>query len=339
MKGWAERRFAGEGRHSIRESKRSKRDTPMRLKVTKSAKSTRLYAIRSTYDPSTGKTSSQVVEKLGSVEELMQSKGMSYDEVIAWAHEYIDGLTAEAAAEGAPVQVRFRPGKRMRKNARRLKNIGYIFATRAFEESEMADWCNELLPGAGVDARRAVALMASSRLLFGAFRPEDAGVELLGAGPLEPARVEGVFRTLGEHAEEDFPLPGRRRGGPRPGVVQPQGEAGGPDAADNPGCVAAEGTDAPDSPSAGGTCALRGVDVCDRLAAILQGEMSSRMGGRFSGDELVSAMRGMNMLELKGSGWLPAYTRTQVTDALHKTFGICTDCEILTNRQLRKIIV
>ena len=44
----------------------------MRLKTTKSSKSTRLYALKSTYDPKTRKTSSKVAAKLGTAEEIME---------------------------------------------------------------------------------------------------------------------------------------------------------------------------------------------------------------------------------------------------------------------------
>ena len=46
----------------------------------------------------------------------------------------------------------------------------------------------------------------------------------------------------------------------------------------------------------------------------------------------------MDMLELSGEGWVPAYTRDDVTDALHDAFGFRTDYEIVTNRQMGKVL-
>ena len=37
-------------------------------------------------------------------------------------------------------------------------------------------------------------------------------------------------------------------------------------------------------------------------------------------------------------GYLPAYTRTDLTDALHEAFGFRTDYEILTDLSMRKVI-
>jgi GntR family transcriptional regulator len=54
--------------------------------------------------------------------------------------------------------------------------------------------------------------------------------------------------------------------------------------------------------------------------------------------ELLKTLRGMDMLELSGEGWVPAYTRDDVTDALHDAFGFRTDYEIVTNRQMGKVL-
>ena len=71
------------------------REMPMRLKVTKSSKSTRLYAIKSTYDPKTKKTSSKIAAKLGTAEEVMEREGVDYDGAIEWARAEIARMTAE----------------------------------------------------------------------------------------------------------------------------------------------------------------------------------------------------------------------------------------------------
>ncbi len=37
-------------------------------------------------------------------------------------------------------------------------------------------------------------------------------------------------------------------------------------------------------------------------------------------------------------GYTPSYTRTDLTDALHETFGFRTDYEIITDVNMKKII-
>jgi hypothetical protein len=40
---------------------------------------------------------------------------------------------------------------------------------------------------------------------------------------------------------------------------------------------------------------------------------------------IITGLRDMNFLELKGEGYVPTYTRTDFTDALHEAFGFRTD--------------
>ena len=46
----------------------------------------------------------------------------------------------------------------------------------------------------------------------------------------------------------------------------------------------------------------------------------------------------MKMRELDGEGYIPAYTRTETTDALHEAFGFRTDYEIVTQKNMRNIL-
>ena len=45
----------------------------------------------------------------------------------------------------------------------------------------------------------------------------------------------------------------------------------------------------------------------------------------------------MNFMENSGHGYVPTYTRTIFTNALHEMFGFRTDYEIVTNKELKKI--
>jgi hypothetical protein len=45
----------------------------------------------------------------------------------------------------------------------------------------------------------------------------------------------------------------------------------------------------------------------------------------------------MNFQELKGSGYIPTYTRDDFTDAMHEAFGFRTDYEIVSLKQMKKI--
>lgn len=54
--------------------------------------------------------------------------------------------------------------------------------------------------------------------------------------------------------------------------------------------------------------------------------------------ELTDTLRNMNFLRIEGSGYVPTYTRTEITDSLHEAFGFRTDYEIVTDKYLKKIL-
>lgn len=51
-----------------------------------------------------------------------------------------------------------------------------------------------------------------------------------------------------------------------------------------------------------------------------------------------SALRTMNMMNAPGEGYIPTYTRTDLTDDLHEAFGFRTDYQITSQKKMRKIL-
>lgn len=45
----------------------------------------------------------------------------------------------------------------------------------------------------------------------------------------------------------------------------------------------------------------------------------------------------MNFYSIPTEGYIPTYTRTAFTDALHDVFGFRTDSEIVSNKQMKNI--
>ena len=46
----------------------------------------------------------------------------------------------------------------------------------------------------------------------------------------------------------------------------------------------------------------------------------------------------MNVREVLGEGYIPTYTRTDITDALHEKLGFRTDYQIITKENMKKNI-
>lgn len=66
--------------------------------------------------------------------------------------------------------------------------------------------------------------------------------------------------------------------------------------------------------------------------------LEKRLSGEHTCNEIISGLRDMNFYEIKGEGYIPTYTRTDFTDALHDNFGFRTDYQILTAKQMKKIL-
>lgn len=123
----------------------------MRLKVTRSARSTRLYAIKSTYDPKTRKTSSKIAAKLGSAEEIMAREGLDYDGAIGWAKARIAEMTSEEESAREAVTVRLRPAAQIDKDVRRNVRVGHLFPRKVLSELGLRDICDAIAEGSGFD--------------------------------------------------------------------------------------------------------------------------------------------------------------------------------------------
>ena len=62
------------------------------------------------------------------------------------------------------------------------------------------------------------------------------------------------------------------------------------------------------------------------------------MHKEYSCEELIGTLREMYVREVVGEGYIPNYTRNDLTDKLHETFGFRTDYNIVTKGQMKKII-
>lgn len=73
------------------------------------------------------------------------------------------------------------------------------------------------------------------------------------------------------------------------------------------------------------------------LALTLYRYLEKGLKEEFTSTEIISQLRGMNFYSAPGEGYIPTYTRTDFTDALHEAFGFRTDYQIVTTKQMKKI--
>lgn len=74
------------------------------------------------------------------------------------------------------------------------------------------------------------------------------------------------------------------------------------------------------------------------MSLIIYRLLEKKLGNKFTCSEVISGLREMNFYEIKGEGYIPTYTRTDFTDALHESFGFRTDYEIIKKSQMKKIL-
>lgn len=73
------------------------------------------------------------------------------------------------------------------------------------------------------------------------------------------------------------------------------------------------------------------------LALTVYRYLEKKLEEKFTADEIIQTLRDMNLYAVKGEGYIPTYTRTDLTDALHNAFGFHTDYQIVTIKQMKKI--
>ncbi len=73
-------------------------------------------------------------------------------------------------------------------------------------------------------------------------------------------------------------------------------------------------------------------------ALIIYRILEKKLHDKYTCEEIINALRTMDMMIVPGEGYIPTYTRTDLTDALHDAFGFRTDYQIISQKNMRKII-
>ena len=66
--------------------------------------------------------------------------------------------------------------------------------------------------------------------------------------------------------------------------------------------------------------------------------LEKKLDYKYTTSQILDTLRNMNMLEQKGLGFEPEYERTDITDDLHDIFNFNTDLEIVTYKNMKKIL-
>lgn len=65
--------------------------------------------------------------------------------------------------------------------------------------------------------------------------------------------------------------------------------------------------------------------------------LEKQLDHAFTSTEIIHQLRNMNFYSVPAEGYIPTYTRTNLTDALHNAFGFRTDYQVVSLKKIKKI--
>ena len=74
------------------------------------------------------------------------------------------------------------------------------------------------------------------------------------------------------------------------------------------------------------------------IALMIYRILEKKLGDKYTCEEIIKTLREMDMRKVGEHGYIPSYTRTQLTDSLHENAGFRTDYELITPKSMAGII-
>lgn len=112
----------------------------MKLYIYKSKSNTTLYMAK-TYRKNNGKSSTKIVEKLGTLEEVTEKS--NGEDPIVWAKKYVEEKTKEENENRGIYYEKLIEGKELN-SEQKIYNLGHIFLRKIFEELDLDKLCKDI---------------------------------------------------------------------------------------------------------------------------------------------------------------------------------------------------
>ena len=74
------------------------------------------------------------------------------------------------------------------------------------------------------------------------------------------------------------------------------------------------------------------------MALLLFRLLEKKLGSPYTASKIINTLREYRLLKISGRGYIPEYTRTDLTDRMHEIFRFRTDTEIVPSSVMRNII-
>ena len=74
------------------------------------------------------------------------------------------------------------------------------------------------------------------------------------------------------------------------------------------------------------------------LSLVLHRYLEKKLEEKYTASEIIDTLRNMSLAKINEEGYIPTYTRTDLTDLLHNKFNFRTDHKIMVKSQIKKIL-
>lgn len=74
------------------------------------------------------------------------------------------------------------------------------------------------------------------------------------------------------------------------------------------------------------------------IALLIHRILEKKLDEKYTCEEIIKCLRDMNLMYVSEEGYIPAYTRNDLTDELHEKYEFRTDYEITTDKKMKKIL-
>lgn len=74
------------------------------------------------------------------------------------------------------------------------------------------------------------------------------------------------------------------------------------------------------------------------LALVVYRYVEKNLDEKYTAPEIIDTLRDMNLKLENDNSYIPNYIRTNLTDALHNKFGFRTDFEVISEKNVKKIL-
>ena len=74
------------------------------------------------------------------------------------------------------------------------------------------------------------------------------------------------------------------------------------------------------------------------IALMIYRVLEKKLEYKYTSSQITTTLAEMNFLKIEGDGYIPSYTKTEITDSLHLFAGFKTDYQIVPTKKMKKNI-